>query len=138
MKGNNSAGFSLIELMIVVVVIAILAAVAYPSYQDSVQKTRRADAKSALERAAAMQERWFTENNSYTNDETKIGGATSSDGYYTINAVWSCKVGSNYMCFDLTATAVGAQASDAKCATFTLDETGARGYTGTGTAADCW
>jgi prepilin-type N-terminal cleavage/methylation domain-containing protein len=52
-------GFTLIELMIAVVVIAILAAIAYPSYQDSVRKSRRADAKSALMEHAQFMERTY-------------------------------------------------------------------------------
>jgi type IV pilus assembly protein PilE len=140
MMGNNSRGFTLIELMITVAIIAIIAAVAFPSYQDSVRKTRRADGKAALERAAALQERWFTENNSYAPAVGNIGGNTSDDGHYTIGLDVTCAgVAPTYIgCFDLTATAVGPQASDAACTTFTLDETGARGYTGTGSTADCW
>jgi len=143
MVGNNNRGFTLIELMIAVAVIAILAAVAYPSYQDSVQKTRRADGKAALEQAAALQERWFTENNTYATAVANVGGATSSDGHYTITLAntkggVSCVSGGYASCFLLTADATGVQNSDAKCATFTLDETGARGFTGTGSATDCW
>ena len=59
-------GFTLIELMIVVAVIAILAAIAYPSYQDSVRKSRRADAKAVVLNAAQILERCYTQNNVYT------------------------------------------------------------------------
>lgn len=143
---QSDRGFTLIELMIAVAVVAILAAVAFPSYQDSVRKTRRADGKAALERVAALQERWFTENNTYTNSVNNLGGSggvlNSTEGFYSITvATAGCTpvAPSTYIgCFQLTATAIGAQASDAKCATFTLDETGDRNFTGTGTATDCW
>ena len=55
MKINR--GFTLVELMIVVAIVAILAAIGYPSYQNSVQKSRRADGRAALQEAAARQER---------------------------------------------------------------------------------
>lgn len=59
------AGFTLIELMVVVAVVAILAAVAYPSYQDSVLKGRRAEARAALADFLQQQERYLTQRNTY-------------------------------------------------------------------------
>lgn len=96
MRVQHSSGFTLIELMIAVAVVGILAAIAYPSYQDSVRKARRADAKSALLDAAQRQERFYTENNQYTNVLVKpdpcvgaacgLGYATTktTDGYYDL------------------------------------------------------
>lgn len=68
-------GFTLIELMIVVAIIGILASIAYPSYQDSVISSRRADAKGALLSFANAMERHYTETNSYCN----AGGAGGAD-----------------------------------------------------------
>lgn len=65
---RNYAGFTLIELMIAVAIVAILAAIAYPSYQDSVRKSRRADAKAALLELAQFMERNYTEANRYNLD----------------------------------------------------------------------
>ena len=62
---KRQRGFTLIELMITVAVIAILAAIAFPSYQDSLRKSRRTDAKNALTQAMANMERYYTENNTY-------------------------------------------------------------------------
>ena len=148
MRYKKNKGFTLIELMIVVAVVAILAAVAYPSYQDSVQKTRRADAKAALERAAGLQERFFTENNSYAfpADIGKVGGASSTEGYYTITlantdlAGTSCVSGGYAPCFLFTATATGVQTKDTDCDKFTLDEKGVRAAKTKGGAvnAACW
>ena len=62
---KRQRGFTLIELMITVAVIAILAAIAFPSYQDSLRKSRRTDGKNALTQAMANMERYYTENNTY-------------------------------------------------------------------------
>lgn len=70
---KKAAGFTLMELMIVVAIVGILAAIAYPSYMDSVRKSRRADAKAALSNAVQALERYYTEKNTYLN-------ATLGDG----------------------------------------------------------
>ncbi|QBQ56274.1 type IV pilin protein [Nitrosococcus wardiae] len=62
---RKQKGFTLIEIMIVVAIVAILASVAFPSYQESIQKSRRGDAQGALTAFAAAMERHFTENNTY-------------------------------------------------------------------------
>jgi len=62
---KRQRGFTLIELMVTVAVIAILAAIAFPSYQDSLRKSRRTDGKNALTQAVANMERYYTENNTY-------------------------------------------------------------------------
>jgi prepilin-type N-terminal cleavage/methylation domain-containing protein len=64
-KMKKQLGFTMIELMIVLVVISILAAFAFPSYRDSVRKSNRAQAKTALMRLMQQQEQYFTQNNSY-------------------------------------------------------------------------
>ena len=64
-SGVNDAGFTLIEVMIVVAIVGILAAVAYPSYIDSVRKGKRAEARAALMNLLQQQERYFTQNNTY-------------------------------------------------------------------------
>lgn len=72
---NKSSGFTLIELMVTVVIIGILAAIAYPSYQDSVKQSRRAMAQAALISLGNVMERVFTQNNTYT-----PGGVTPTLG----------------------------------------------------------
>ena len=131
---KNLLGFTLIELMITVAVLAIIASIAYPSYQEQMRKTRRADAKAALMDAAAKAERHYTQFGNY-------GGtipipATSSEGYYTI--VLTPATGANPQTFSITATRAGSQAND-KCGNFSIDQaqskTVAGGYLG---AAQCW
>ena len=68
-------GFTLVELLIVVAIIGILAAIVYPSYQDSVRKSRRADAKAVMAEAAQFMERFYTENFCYSNRRTAAGCA---------------------------------------------------------------
>ncbi|WP_305799067.1 type IV pilin protein [Methylococcus sp. EFPC2] len=129
--------------MITVAVVAILASVAYPSYQQHIRKTRRADAKVALMRAANAQERWFTENNTYSSSAANLGwkasgGAYESDeGYYTMTVSNpSCTTGTFVSCYTLTATAKGVQAGDTKCASLSLNHLAQK--TSTGGGADCW
>lgn len=90
MRSPRSTGFTLIELIVAMAIIAIVSAVALPAFQDSVRKSRRADAHSALLRVATNQEKWRANNSSYTEDLTKLGfsaasNANSTDGFYTIN-----------------------------------------------------
>lgn len=135
-------GFTLIELMIVVVIVAILALIALPSYQNSVQKGRRADAMSALLDAANRQEQHMLDRSTYTTDMTDLGYAAdplvSEEAHYTVDAA-ACAGGAITNCYLLTATpAAGSpQVNDARCTTFSLDSAGRRTATGS-LGADCW
>jgi type IV pilus assembly protein PilE len=149
---SNTHGFTLIELMIAVTIVGILAGIAYPSYQDSVRKSRRADAKGALTGFANAMERHFTETNSYCDAAvTTVGTCTNATGSPTIYSTTS-PVDGNEAYYDLTinaatattyslyATPTGTQSND-KCGTLTLDQTGAKGITAADagvTVADCW
>jgi type IV pilus assembly protein PilE len=119
---TNSTGFTLIELMIVVAIIGILAAIALPSYQDSVRKSRRADAKSDLMGLANAMERHFTEQNTYCG--TASSDCTGSPIVYTTNPqntnYYSFDIDATATTFTLTATPKGAQASDT-CGDLTLN-----------------
>ena len=135
-------GLTLIELMVVVAIIAIIATVAYPVYTNQVLKTRRADAKAALENIALAQERFYTLNGQYTDDlgllqvPDAIQAGASEQGHYAIVVAHPA---GNVQQFVATATpaAGGVQAADAKCTQFTLNHLGAREATGT-TPDQCW
>jgi type IV pilus assembly protein PilE len=130
-------GFTLIELMIVVAIVAILAAIAYPGYQSYISKARRADAKEALLRVQIEQEKWRTNNSSYTGTVGSGGlglSTTSADGYYTIAITTGSASATGYT---TTAAAVSgtSQASDTGCTTLTL-AVAAGGETRT--PSGCW
>ena len=134
-SSHRHSGVTLIELMIVVVVIAILASIALPSYQESVRKTRRADAKVALSETAQRLERCRTQFGSYDAAGCPVTSPFDSpEGYYSIAVVRAAAT------FTLTASPRGPQARDRKCATFGLNHLGTRTATADdGSAApDCW
>lgn len=90
LNGLRVAGFTLVELVVTVAIVGILAAVAYPSYVNSVRKARREDGMAALLELQLVQEKWRANNPSYTTTLTNLGyssaaNGTSRDGYYTIN-----------------------------------------------------
>lgn len=128
-------GFTLMELMIAVAIVGILSMVALPSYQNHMRKVRRSDAFQALTNAAHLQERWYTQNNSYTGTIANVGGSTTEKGYYTIAVTNpSCTTAGISTCFVMTATAVagGPQAGDTGCTSLTITQAGLKG------PSTCW
>ncbi len=130
---RRARGFTLIEVMIVVAILGIIAIVALPSYQNSVRKTNRADAKTALMDTAQQLERCMTAYSSYDTTNCKIKGTDYDEddtmsttevggkGYYTIT--FTVLTAST---FTLTATPEGEQVNDTSCAEFSITNTGAR------------
>ena len=137
---ESSKGFTLIELMVVIVVVSILAAIAVPSYSSSVRKARRTEARNALLDAASREERFFATNNRYSITATDLGYSAwqipVGSNYYSLNA--TCAAAAACTDFTVTATAIGTQAKDTACATLSLTNTGVQAATGTATAATCW
>jgi type IV pilus assembly protein PilE len=135
-------GFTLIEAMIVVAIISILAAVAYPSYAQHVARGKRADAKAALLEMAQWMERQYTVTSTYNTlgDGTAITASKlpvkqsprSGAATYDISFAAGEPTASTFV---LQAVPTGSMAGDA-CGTLTLNNTGARGSAGT--AANCW
>lgn len=127
-------GFTLIEMMIVVAVVAILAAIALPSYQESVRKSRRGQAKADLVELAQRVERFHTINNTYVGFSlTGTENQSPREGTARYNVVLAGQTGSAFV---LTATPTGAQAVD-RCGTLSLNAAGAKSATG-GSVADCF
>lgn len=125
---DKALGVTLIELMVVVAIIGIIAAFAYPAYQTHVENTRRADGHSALMQAAQRLERCYTQDQVY--DHCNVNLDESDDGYYdlsnsTVNATT----------FTLQAAPQGPQAGD-HCGWLRLEHTGARDAQGD--VDDCW
>lgn len=128
----RQGGFTLIELMIAVAVAAILASIAYPTYQNTVQRSRRFEAKLALLDLATRQERYYTTNNAYANSPDLLGypGTTfpvdvlyGGRAYYQMNVTVD---GSH--AFSASAVPIGPQVTDV-CGGFVLDNLGKYGNT---------
>jgi len=147
---KTSRGFSLIELMVAMVIVGILAGIAYPSYNAYVLKGNRTEAKARLLQIAGLQERYFTEKNTYTTNCIALLGITSgtvvysasnnsaSSGYQItcVSGAGPLTILNSYL---LTASRQGNQTNDTKCGELTLAHTGAKGMIGgSGSAAECW
>ncbi len=145
-------GFTLIEMMIVVAIIGVLGSLAVASYQGSLIKTRRSEAKTFLNQIMQQEEKYYTENMTYTN---QLGGAglgyssnqpLSENHHYRVRAIrcshtpgtgggavpWS-------ECVRLEARPISAaQLKDTRCKKLRLDSRGRKSETGTGTVGECW
>ncbi len=134
-----TAGFSLIELMIAVLILGILATIAYPNYTAYVDAGRRTDGQSALLDAAQRLERCYSSEMSYSTGNcgtlvSNLNGATSEQGFYTLS------VTAGTTSYTLKAAPQGVHADD-RCGTLELDQTGSQGVTGADSgidADDCW
>lgn len=134
---KRQRGFTLMEVMITVAIIAILAAIAFPSYQDSMRKSRRTDGKNALTQAVANMERYYAQNNTYATAPlcaaagvasmcpgvcSGVGGVcTSTEGNYVI-AIPGATLAAN--AFIIVATPAGSQ--PALDGVMTIDQAGAK------------
>jgi type IV pilus assembly protein PilE len=139
--GRAVRGFTLMELMIGVAVVAVLTGIAISAYGYQVSKSRRADAKAALLDLAAREERFFTTNNTYTNAAASLGyaalpssipGGTGQTTYtLSITAVSATS-------YTAQATRAGAQATD-NCGDYTINDRGVQGnVNNTQATAQCW
>lgn len=131
---RSSQGFTLIELMVVVAIVAILVGIAYPSYQNQVMKGRRAQAKADLVEYAQMAERFHTVNNTYVGFALPYTASPREGG--TVAYAIALNPAATQSTFTITATAQGGQASDA-CGNLGLNQAGVKTASG-GTVADCW
>jgi len=128
-------GVTLVELMIVVVIISILAAISYPSYREFAARAKRNEAKAALLKLAVNQERAYLQNNSYTSDLTILGFSSTptfrtDTGSYVITIPNADAAG-----FTATASYQLGGAESLKCNVFTIDGGGVKT---SGPDANCW
>ncbi len=133
----RARGFTLIELMIAVAIVAIIAAIALPSYNRYVLRAHRAPGHDIIMAVASAQERFYTNFNRYATTLAEIGfttaTATSEGGYYIV----SLPATGDTQTYLLRATPQGTQVNDA-CANLTLTNAGVKGFSGAETNGHCW
>jgi type IV pilus assembly protein PilE len=129
-------GFTLVELMIVVLIIGILSAIAVPGYRQYVLRVARTDAKRDLLSNAQTLERCFTRFNAYDNAACVIlvpaGPVNNPESTYALSAQLTPN---NFL---LTAAPINGQVDDTECGSLTVDQAGRQNITGTGVALSCW
>ena len=137
MTGNNTNGFTLIELVIAIAIVGILASIAYPSYVDQMRQTKRTDCEAVLMQMAGAMERDFSRNNRYrdiTVAPVNFGIQCPIDGGTT---TYHLTIASTPTTYVLSATPAGAQAAD-PCGTLTLTNTLQKGQSSSSSLAECW
>ena len=148
---RRMAGFTLVELMIVVIIVAVLTMIAVPSYLAQIRESRRTDARNALVELAAREERYYATQNSYTPTASNLGyagfgvGNPVGRGYYYIQSPLAIPDPNNTSqpSFSLTAVPVPGkgQDKDTYCQSFTVESNGKRTALNSASADDssyCW
>ncbi len=134
---EKTAGFTLIELLITLVIIGILVAIAYPSYTQFIQKSRRSEALAILTQDQIILERCFSQNLSYSAACSALPSfpQTTPEGFYTINL--SNLTATTYT---LTATLGGTQVNDKKCAIMSINQANIKAAVDSSatTQTECW
>lgn len=132
---ENERGFTLIEMLIVIAIIGVLAAIAYPTYTQFIERARRADARAVLLEAAQFMERRFTESRSYVG----ITLPTSLSAAPREGAAWYSIAASNLTATTYTLTATPRSGWTPKsCGSLSLDQLGVRAVSTSDAVADCW
>ena len=151
-SGRSQLGFTLIELMIVVAIVAILASVGYPMYTDYTTKARRSAAQGFMLQIASREEQYLADARTYTSLFATAGDALymtppaeTTDRYTFTITVITATTDAGYIAgvalpqYIITATPIGGQlANDTKCGVLTLNSAGTKGENGSGSVSDCW
>jgi type IV pilus assembly protein PilE len=146
---RRAGGFTLVELMITCVILAIIVAIALPSYTAQTQKSRRTDARNALLDIAGREERFLSVSNAYSALPSDVGyGGAAWPQNVTPNSYYSVSVTvpapgfpAGTPSFLVTATPIGAQVGDTTCAIFTVNQIGQQTAQNSGavdTSTTCW
>jgi type IV pilus assembly protein PilE len=135
-------GFTLIELMIVVAIIAILASIALPNYTEYVRKANRAEARTQILKAAQFMQRFYASNDRFDTDRAAVAVALPSvlqQSPEQGTALYNLAVESTASAYTLTATPVtgGSMAADT-CGNLILNHTNLKSVSGSSTAVQCW
>ena len=130
---KHARGVTLIELLIVMVVVALLASIAWPSYQNYVMRTHRAAARACLSEMAQFMERYYTTNMTYVGANPDLGCET--EGNLNTKYTFSLSPAPTQRTYRIRAVPLGAQQDrDTQCGTLALNQAGARSPTTNG----CW
>jgi type IV pilus assembly protein PilE len=143
---RTARGVTLMELLVVITILALLASIAVPTYRRYLIRAQRSEAKIALLQLQTAQEKFYLQNNVYTDDVTTASPsglgllAQTETGKYTVAVALEDVDGVADQAFVATATprAGGGQTDDAQCRNFTIDERGTRGNSGTSGPEVCW
>jgi type IV pilus assembly protein PilE len=151
-QATRTTGFTLVELMVTIAIGTMLLAIAVPSYQSQIRKSRRVEARNAVLDLASREERFYSTANAYTNDPPSLGygafGAATpvGSGYYylTVTVQAADPAIPQLAGYTITAFATGTQVKDTACQQFIVNQIGQQsskdsgGTTTTGSASACW
>lgn len=138
-KPSLHAGFTLIELLVTIAIVAILATIAYSSYQDQIMRSRRAAGAACLQERAQLMERFYSQNLTYLGAPAPAACDPDVAPHYAVGFAVA-PAAATPRAYRLQLVPQGAQAArDTLCGTLTLDQAGTRGEGGTATnASECW
>jgi type IV pilus assembly protein PilE len=152
MRNKKTNGFTLIEIMVVVVIVGILASVAFSSYSGGIIKAKRSEGKTALLKLMQQEEQFYTQNNSYiafskaSVDANEMrfrwySGESAATSSYEIKAT-ACTGDTIQNCVLLTASPgtgnVNSNFKDTSCGDLTLTSTGVKDVSVVGAKSKCW
>ncbi len=129
---NGSRGFSLIEILVALAIVAILGSIAFPSYQSYIRKGHRADEQNYLMTLAQQNQQYFIDNRDYTTSVTALAAVPASVSPYYGTPVIT--VTASPPSFSITATPIGSQAADS-CGALTINSAGTKS---SASGSGCW